>query len=162
MVVRTVTTDNLAAQERRLLIELLAERLGTTPEWVRSEGLPRLLQLARSEALSLEAAVGYLRRMARPGFEPPVHPQDEPEDEDVATFVRLLPELRRKYPGKYIAMDGGKVVAVGNTPREAARLASERTGRVTSYFVRGVEEGAPEVEEVYLRLGRPREVVSKE
>ena len=177
MVVRDVGVDKQTLQERRLLIELLAERLGTTPEWVRSEGLPALLQATRDATMPLEAAVDYLRGLRQLGAanspQPsqaehrPQSPADEERareqrdtrwDEDRAAFQRLQPQLQCDYPGKFVAFEDGKVVAVGDTRLEAAEEANRVTGEARSRLVRHVDEDIPPIRRVNVRLDRPRSV----
>jgi hypothetical protein len=45
-------------------------------------------------------------------------------------FLRMLPELLKSYQGKYVAVYGGRVVAVGHSFPEAALAAYRRHGYV--------------------------------
>ncbi len=166
MVVRDVSVDKQTTQERRLLIELLAERLETTPEWVRSMGLPLLVRQTRGKTMSLEVADHCLRGLPRPNAGNGAQ-RDEAEategerrdtrwDKDRAAFRRLQPELQRKYPGKFIAFEEGEVVAVGDTRWEAADEAHRITGEAKSRVVRHVDEDIPPIRDVGVRLDRPR------
>jgi hypothetical protein len=76
-----------------------------------------------------------------------------------AAFVRLLPELRRAHPGKYVAIDGDEVVGVGDTRREAAEQGWERLGQTKSLAIRNVDEGPPQTRVIHLRGDRPMRVL---
>lgn len=76
-----------------------------------------------------------------------------------AAFVRLLPELQRTHPGKYIAIDGDEVVGVGDTRREAAEQGWERLGLTKSLAIRNVDEGPPQTRVIHLRGDKPRRVL---
>ncbi len=76
-----------------------------------------------------------------------------------AAFVRLLPELRRAHPGKYVAIDGDEVVGIGDTRREAAEQGWERLGQTKSLAIRNVDEGPPQTRVVHLRGDRPMRVL---
>jgi len=166
VVVRNVSVDKKIAQERRLLIELLAERLETTPEWVRSRGLPLLVRQTRGKTMSLEIADHCLRGLPRPNADNTAQ-RDEAEateverrdtrwDKDRTAFQRLQPELQREYPGKFIAFEDGEVIAIGDTRWEAADEAHRITGVAKSRVVRHVDEDIPPIRNVGVRLDRPR------
>ncbi len=48
-------------------------------------------------------------------------------------FRRMLPELRKKYGGKYVAIKDGAVISVGNSKEEAASKAYEKVGYSVIY-----------------------------
>jgi hypothetical protein len=70
-------------------------------------------------------------------------------------FVKMLPELMTKYAGKYIALHGGSVVAVGDTEVDALTRANDLHPGVL-VLVRLVTDQPQPVQ----RIGSPR-LVSK-
>jgi hypothetical protein len=56
----------------------------------------------------------------------PTNPVLAPEHD---AFLRMLPDLMKQYPGKYVALRGGAVVAVGDTEVDAlTRAYNEHPG----------------------------------
>lgn len=88
----------------------------------------------------------------RPRAFPP-RPTDPELAEEYDAFERMLPELMKRHAGKYVAIRGGVVVAVGDTKIDAATAADKRQPGVPVYtrLVTDRPEPLP-------RLGSPREV----
>ena len=54
-------------------------------------------------------------------------------EKEKETFRRMLPQLKRKYNGKYVALKGGTVISVGDSKEEAASKAYEKAGYSVIY-----------------------------
>lgn len=61
---------------------------------------------------------------------------------EVAAFERLRPELRRAYPGRTVAIHGGKVIADGADKMETLGRVLETHGQVACY-IEAVDPPAP-------------------
>jgi hypothetical protein len=74
---------------------------------------------------------------------------------EYAAYLRMLPELLKAYRGKYVAVYGGQVVAVGDTFADAALAAYRHHGYVPLH-VDLVSDQAPPV----VRIPSPRVITS--
>ena len=68
-------------------------------------------------------------------------------------FERMLPELLTRYAGKYVALRGGAVVAVGDTEIDARTAADQQQPGVPVYARLVTDQPQP-----MPRFGSPREV----
>jgi hypothetical protein len=64
---------------------------------------------------------------------------------EFVAFARLLPELLKTERGRFVAIHGGAVVAVGDTFEDAAVRAYENVGHVPLHVGRVVEDPLPTV-----------------
>ena len=142
------TCQRLLAKDRgsgtaRRLVEVLTSRLAID-EGTAAELLRRLLEMdAGDEAGPTISALPMRERLW---------------DEELAAFLRLRPELQRKYPGKFVAFEDGEVIAVGDTGQATAQEACRLTGQIKSRLVRHVDESDDAVDIVHIRLDKPRSV----
>ena len=60
---------------------------------------------------------------------------------EVAHFERLKPQLLQQYPGRFVAIHQGEVVAVGDNKMEVLATAEEVLGNVTFYVGQVTENG---------------------
>ena|SRR5437870_781107 len=88
----------------------------------------------------------------RPRVYPP-RPTNPELAAEYDAFERMLPELMSQYAGKYVALRGGVVVAVGDTKIDAATAAHRLQPGVPAY-TRLVTDQPQPIE----RIGSPREV----
>ena len=88
----------------------------------------------------------------RPRAFPP-RPTDPAIAAEYDAFERLLPVLMKQYPCQYVALQGGAVVAVGDTRVDAATAAHRLQPGVPAYTRLVTDQPLP-VE----RIGSPREV----
>lgn len=79
-------------------------------------------------------------------------------DEELAAFRGLQPELARRHPDRFVAIEDGAVIAVGDTRLEAVERACQQTGEIRSHFVRHVDDTDYSVREEHVWLGKPRSV----
>ena len=89
-----------------------------------------------------------------PDNRPRVFPQRPTNPELAAehdTFVKMLPELMTQYAGKYVALRGGAVVAVGETEVDALTRANELHPGILT-LVRLVTDQPQPIQ----RIGSPR------
>ncbi len=167
----------------RSLIDRLVAEVGMSREWVEAvylpslRRLPALLELVeavpegdREELERLVARIGERaganddtsapaqEQQDRGEAEAAVRAQNEQWDEELAAFLRLRPELQRKYPGKFVAFEDGEVIAVGDTGQATAEEACRLTGQIKSRLVRHVDESDDAVDVVHVRLDKPRSV----
>lgn len=80
----------------------------------------------------------------------PTHPALIPEHE---AFERTLPELMKLYAGKYVALRGGVVVAVGETEIDVLTAAHRDPPGLPTYTRLVTDQPQP-----IPRIGSPREV----
>jgi antitoxin (DNA-binding transcriptional repressor) of toxin-antitoxin stability system len=99
------------------------------PVFIEDEGQPVAVLVpieqfrAWQEQLQEEAFIAETQSVARPsGFQG-----------EKAAFERMRPELMNQYPGKCVAVVGGKVVEVGEEKIEVIEKVRERFGRVPMY-----------------------------
>ena len=167
----------------RSLIDRLVAEVGMSREWVESvylpslRRLPALLELTEGvpegDVQQLERLLARIGERAGADDDTGVPAQEEQDrgeaeaamrarheqwDEELSAFLRLRPELQRKYPGKFVAFEDGKVIAVGDTGQATAEEACRLTGQIKSRLVRHVDESDDAVDVVHVRLDKPRSV----
>lgn len=88
----------------------------------------------------------------RPRVFPP-RPSDPALATEYDAFERMLPDLMTQCPGKYVALRGGVVVAVGDTKIDAATEAHRQQPGVPAYTRLVTDQPQP-----IPRIGSPRKV----
>ena len=79
----------------------------------------------------------------QPSYSRPAAPPNQPEAaflEEKRAFARLKPGLVEKYPGRYIAVHRGEVVAVADTTVDAASEAYAKVGYAPLYIGLAADE----------------------
>ena len=61
---------------------------------------------------------------------------------EMANFERLKPQLLQQYPGKFVALRQGEVIAVDDEKMAVLAAAEQAVGNV-SFYVGEVKEGPP-------------------
>jgi len=61
-------------------------------------------------------------------------------ERDVSAFIRLMPQLLKNYPDKYVAIYQEKVIASGDEKMSLLRQVREELGQVTCYIEKVTSE----------------------
>jgi hypothetical protein len=90
-----------------------------------------------------------------PNLQPRGNATDSQWRQEHNAFVRLLPELLKTHPGKFVAVHNGAVVAVGDSFKAAALDAYKRIGYVPIHVGLVSEAPPPPARLPSPRIARP-------